>query len=132
MRRAKRMSVMVMAAALVTILLASSLPAGAQNGNEPCPDGSQRQDVDVDGEQGFVCVGEGGAEFFCPEGFVKVLIPDHIIVDFGFCEPAPPDGSGSGGAGGGSWGAAPVSQEGQQDSEAGEIEQTFNISHTPS
>jgi hypothetical protein len=134
MRRAKRMSMMVMAAALVTILLASSLPAGAQNGNETCPAGSQILPVDVDGEQGFVC--RLGNEFICPEGFVKVLIPDHIIVGFGFCEPAPPDGSGDGsgggGAGGGSWGAAPLSQEGQQDSEAGEIEQTFNISHTPS
>jgi hypothetical protein len=133
MRRARRMSVMVMAAALVTILLGSSLPAGAVNGNEPCSDGSQKLVFDVDGEQGFVCVSEGGGEFFCPEGFAKVLIPDHIIVGFGVCEPAPPEGGGGGsgggsGSGGGGGGATPITQEGEQDSEAGEIEQTFDVS----
>jgi hypothetical protein len=124
------MSMIVMAAALMTILLASSLPAGAQTGEEPCPEGTFRIDTSV----GFFCAPEGEGDPFCPEGFVAV---PTFIPEFGFdlivCEePAPLDGSGSGGAGGGSWGAAPVSQEGQQDSEAGEIEQTFNISRTPS
>ena len=140
MRRAKRMSVMIMATALVTILLASSLPAGAQTGQEPCPEGTFRGDIVG---VGFYCYAIP-APVFCPEGFVEVPVYTEIIgVDF-VCELPPPDsgdgGSGGSGGGGGSGGdgsggsgsgVVPVNQDGQQDSEAGEIEQTFNVSHTP-
>jgi hypothetical protein len=40
--------------------------------------------------------------------------------------PAPPNGGGGGGGGGG--GATPITQEGEQESESGEIDQTFEVS----
>jgi uncharacterized membrane protein YgcG len=144
------MIMIVMVAALGTILFASSFPAAAQNG-DPCPpDSAFPEGIPTPGfGAGFVCsqTVEQGGMLFCPEGFVLEEFPIPNGVQFA-CAAVGQDGgvggggdsgaggsgggSGSGGAGGGSWGAAPVSQEGQQDSEAGEIEQTFNISHTPS
>src|SRR5215211_8687681 len=145
MRRAKRMSMMVMAVALVTILLASSLPAGAQTGQEPCPEGTLRADID----EGFVCYGIPTPSFFCPEGYVEV--PRTGTTDpqvLFFCQLAPPDsggsdgsggggsdggdsgggsgGSGGGGSGGGG-GATPITQDSVQESQVGELNQNFNI-----
>ena len=129
MRRAKRMSMMVMAA-LVTILLASSLPAGAQTGEEPCPEGTFRQDVDG----GFFCFAIP-APVFCPEGYVEVPFDTGIIgADF-VCELPPPD-SGDGGSdddgdsdnGGGSGGTSPITQDSVQRSEAGEFNQDIVVS----
>ena len=37
-------------------------------------------------------------------------------------------GSGGGGSGGGGGGATPITQEGEQDSEAGEVDQTYDVS----
>jgi len=146
------MSMMVMAVALVTILLASSLPAGAQTGQEPCPEGTLRADID----EGFVCYGIPTPSFFCPEGYVEV--PRTGTTDpqvLFFCQLAPPDsggsdgsggggsdggdsgggsgGSGGGGSGGGSGGsgggggATPITQDSVQESQVGELNQNFNI-----
>jgi uncharacterized membrane protein YgcG len=143
------MTVIVIAAALVTTLLASSLPAGAQTGEEPCPEGTIKSEpLDPGGplEGKFVCVGEN-ASLSCPEGFVEVpaeLLLFQLDREF-VCEPEPGDGGdgngggsdssgggggsdGGGGAGGGG-AAAPITQEGDQGSEAGEIDQTFDVSH---
>src|SRR5829696_5103296 len=154
MRRAKRMSMMVMAAALVSTLLAY-LPAGAQTtGQEPCPEGTIRLPID----EGFVCRQPPAGEFFCPAGYVLApVIPDPEnptppLFPL-FCEPVPPDsggggdgggadgsggggsggggsgggGSGGSGGGGGGGGATPITQESVQKSEAGELNQNFDV-----
>ena len=147
MRPTKRMSMIVMAAALVTTLLTSSLPAGAQTGEEPCPEGTIKfEPLDPGGplEGTFVCVGEN-ASFSCPEGFVEVpaqllFFPDVEGVEEFVCEPEPDDGGGGepapggdggdggGNGGGGGGGATPITQEGAQESEAGEVDQSFDVS----
>ena len=123
MRRAKRMTMIVMAAALVTTLLASSFPAGAQ---ADCPEGSIA--FIVFGEEGFVCFDNN--EFFCPEGFVEGAAPENSGLPF-FCFPAPPDGGGDGGGGGGGGGggAAPLelTQETEQEAESGDVDQSFEV-----
>jgi len=145
------MSVIVLAGALVTTLLASSLPAGAQTGEEPCPEGTIKfEPLDPGGplEGTFVCVGEN-ATFSCPEGFVEVpaqllFFPDVEGVEEFVCEPEPDDGGGGGepvpgsgnggsngggdGGGNGGGGATPITQEGTQESEAGEVDQSFDVS----
>ena len=138
-----------MAAALVTTLLASSLPAGAQTGEEPCPEGGQRLDIN----EGFFCVPGGGGEPFCPAGFIEVPVQSGFT-NF-VCEPAPPDsgegggsdgsggggdsggGSGGGGSGGGGGssggsGAAPLelNQETEQEAESGDIDQSLEVTST--
>ena len=78
MRRVKRMTIIVMAAALVTTLLASAFPAAAQTFDPRCGgEALQRIDSDL-----FVCIG-GTSGFFCPEGFVEVPVPE---------DPVPPEG----------------------------------------
>jgi hypothetical protein len=78
MRRAKRMTIIVMAAALATTLLASAFPAAAQTFDPRCGgEALQRIDSDL-----FVCIG-GSSGFFCPEGFVEVPVPE---------DPVPPEG----------------------------------------
>jgi hypothetical protein len=97
MRRAKRMSMMVMAVALVSTLLAY-LPAGAQTAGEPCPEGTFiLEPID----EGFVCYGIPTPPYFCPEGYIPVprTSTTNPQVPF-FCQLAPPD-SGGGDDGGG-------------------------------
>jgi len=72
------MTIIVMAAALVTTLLASAFPAAAQTFDPRCGgEALQRIDSDL-----FVCIG-GSSGFFCPEGFVEVPVPE---------DPVPPEG----------------------------------------
>jgi hypothetical protein len=156
MRRAKRMSMIVVATALVTTLAASSFPAVAQPTSEHCGTADELQLI---GSELFAC-DSGGGVFFCPEGFVEVDNPvgtpadpegptiaseDPTIDPEGptfLCAPAPSDsgsggddggGSGGGGNGGGSGSgsggdATPITQEGDQQSEAGQVDQSFEVS----
>ena len=153
------MSMIVVATALVTTLVASSFPAVAQPTSEHC---GTAEELQLIGSELFVC-DSGGGMFFCPEGFVEVDNPVDPPVDpegptiasegpTFLCAPAPSDsgnggddggGSGGGGNGGGSdgggsggggsgsgsgGGATPITQEGDQQSEAGQVDQSFEVS----
>ena len=135
MRRAKRMGITVTAIAMVATLAASSFPAGAVNGDNPCPEGSSPLTVAVDGVEAFVCV--EGFEIFCPAGFVEGPVPEEIEEQVGdlipfACVPAPPDGGGGGVGGGGGGAVAPLelTQETEQEAESGDIDQSFDVSQT--
>ena len=116
------------------------MPAGAQTGEEPCPEDFLKfEPLDPGGplEGTFVCIqGTGGdfPRFLCPEGFVEV--PAELLLfdapeEF-VCVPAPGDGGGGNGGGGGDAAAAPLelTQETEQEAESGDVNQSFDVSQT--
>ena len=157
MRRAKRMSIIFAAIAIVTTLLASSYPAQAQQQFEVIcsPSGlagsgetsCEGSDEPFEGEV-FICepeTGSVGTPSTCthaPNGLDPTgeAFNCEITAVGGFgrfihtCGEAPPGGGGGGDNGGGGGGdnggggATPITQEGEQEAEAGEIDQTFDVS----
>jgi hypothetical protein len=149
MRRAKRMAIVLTAITIVTTLVASPMSASAQTLD--CPEGT----TPVLSGPGEVCVKGPDIQLSCPEGYelVPAIPPTNPQILF-YCELVPPDsgggdegcgadgssggsdsggddggssGSGGGGSGGGG-GATPITQESVQKSEAGELNQDFDIS----
>jgi hypothetical protein len=123
--------VLTMATVIVALIATSGASASAQS---PCPptgpsDGSATLLIaDEHVEAGFICLDEEAQEFFCPPEFELQLFP-VLPPGPGFIaecvELSPPnDGGGTGGGGGG----VELSQEGEQQAEAGDIDQTTNVS----
>jgi hypothetical protein len=123
--------VLTLAAVIVAMIATSGASASAQS---PCPptgpsDGPATLVIaDEPVGAGFTCLDEEAQEFFCPPGFELRLFPvlppgpDFIAECI---ELSPPnDGGGTGGGGSG----VELTQEGEQQAEAGDIDQTTNVS----
>src|SRR5829696_1327407 len=128
--------VLTMAAILVAMMATSGASASAQS---PCPStGPSGGPVTlVNAEEpvgaGFVCVDEQSQEFFCPPEYELQLFPvlPGETSGTGFIaecveQSSPKDSSGTGSSDGG--GGAEVTQNGAQQSEAGDLNQTTNVS----
>jgi hypothetical protein len=79
---------------------------------------------------GFVCLDEEPQEFFCPPEYKLQLFrnpgSDPDVLAECVEQSSPKDGGESGGSDGG--GGAEVTQNGEQQSEAGDLNQTTNVS----
>jgi hypothetical protein len=126
---------LTMAAVMVAMIVTPGTPAGAQS---PCPptgpsDGPATLLVaDVPVGAGFVCLDEEAQEFFCPPEFELQLFPvlPGEFTGPGFvaeCVELSPsnDGGGTGGSGGD---GVELTQNGEQQAEAGDIDQMTNVS----
>jgi hypothetical protein len=126
---------LTIAAVMVAMIATSGTPASAQS---PCPptgpsDGPATVLVaDVPVGAGFVCLDEETQEFFCPPDFELQLFPilPGETPGPGFIAEcvelsSSDDGGETGGSGGGS---AELTQNGEQQAEAGDIDQTTNVS----
>jgi len=126
---------LTMAAVTVAMIVTSGTPASAQS---PCPptgpsDGPATLLVaDEPVGAGFVCLEEEAQEFFCPPEFELQLFPvlpgesagPGFIAECVELSPSNDDGGGTGGSGGG----VDLTQEGEQDADAGQVEQTYDVS----
>ena len=124
--------VLTLAAVAVAMVATSGASASAQS---PCPSTGPSDGpailviADEPVGAGFTCLDEEAQEFFCPSGFelqlFPVLPPDPAFI--AECtELSPPnDGDGTGGGGGG---GLELTQEGEQQADAGDIDQTTNVS----
>ena len=127
---------LTMAAVMVAMIATPGTPASAQS---PCPptgpsDGPATIMVaDEPVGAGFVCLDEEAQEFFCPPEFELQLFPvlPGESPGLGFMtecvelSPSNDDGGGTGGSGGG---GVELTQNGEQQAEAGDIGQTTNVS----
>ena len=125
---------LTIAAVMVAMIATLGTPASAQS---PCPatgpsDGPATILVaDVPVGAGFVCLDEETQEFFCPPDFELQLFPvlpgetpgPGFIAECVELSPSN-DGGGTDGSGGG----VDLTQEGEQDADAGQIEQTYDVS----
>ena len=125
---------LTMAAVTVAMIATSGTPASAQS---PCPptgpsDGPATLLVaDEPVGAGFVCLEEETQEFFCPPDFELQLFPvlpgetpgPGFIAECVELSPSN-DGGGTDGSGG----SVDLTQEGEQDADAGQIEQTYDVS----
>jgi len=125
---------LTIAAVMVAMIVTSGTPVSAQS---PCPptgpsDGPATILVaDVPVGAGFVCLDEETQEFFCPPDFELQLFPvlpgetpgPSFIAE---CVELSP--SNDGGGTDGSSGGVDLTQEGEQDADAGQIEQTYDVS----
>ncbi len=133
----RRMIVLLtMAAVMVAMIATLGTPASAQS---PCPptgpsDGPATLLVaDVPVGAGFVCLDEETQEFFCPPDFELQLFPvlpgetpgPSFISE---CVELPSDGDETGGSDGG--GGTEVTQNSDQQGEAGDYTITTNVSQT--
>jgi len=126
---------LTMAAVTVAMIATSGTPASTQS---PCPptgpsDGPATLLVaDEPVGAGFVCLEEEAQEFFCPPEFELQLFPvlpgesagPGFIAECVELSPSNDDGGGTDGSGGG----VDLTQEGEQDADAGQIEQTYDVS----
>ena len=128
--------ILTIAAVIVTLIATSGASVGAQS---PCPPTgpSGGPATLVNAEEpvgaGFVCVDEQSQEFFCPPEYQLQLFPvlPGETSGTGFIaecveQSSPNDSSGTGSSDGG--GGAEVTQNGAQQSEAGDLNQTTNVS----
>ena len=128
--------ILTIAAVIVTLIATSGASVGAQS---PCPPTgpSGGPATLVNAEEpvgaGFVCVDEQSLEFFCPPEYQLQLFPvlPGETSGTGFIaecveQSSPKDSSGTGSSDGG--GGAEVTQNGEQQSEAGDLNQTTNVS----
>ena len=128
--------ILTIAAVIVTLIATSGASVGAQS---PCPPSgpSGGPATLVNAEEpvgaGFVCVDEQSQEFFCPPEYQLQLFPvlPGETSGTGFIaecveQSSPNDSSGTGSSDGG--GGAEVTQNGEQQSEAGDLNQTTNVS----
>ena len=126
---------LTIAAVMVAMIVTPGTPASAQS---PCPptgpsDGPATMMIaDEPVGAGFVCLDEEAQEFFCPPEFELQLFPVlpgespgpgfiAECVDLS----SPNDGGGTGGSGGG---GVELTQNGEQQAGAGDIDQTTNVS----
>ena len=128
---------LTMAAVTVAMIATSGTPASAQS---PCPptgpsDGPATILVaDEPVGAGFVCLEEETQEFFCPPEYELQLFPvlpgetpgPGFIAECVELSPSNDDGGETGGSGSG--GGVDLTQEGEQDTDAGQIEQTYDVS----
>ena len=131
----RRMIVLLtMATVMVAMVATPGMPASAQS---PCPptgpsDGPAPILVaDVPVGAGFVCLDEETQEFFCPPDFELQLFPvlPGETPGPGFiAECADLSTSNDGGGTDGSGGGVDLTQEGEQAADAGQIEQTYDVS----
>jgi len=124
----------MVAAVMVAMIATLSASASAQS---PCPptgpSGGLSTIVIPDRPvgAGFVCLDEEAQEFFCPPEFELQLFPvlpgetpgPGFIAECVELSPSN-DGDGTGSSGGG----VDLTQEGEQDADAGQIEQTYDVS----
>jgi len=128
--------VLTIAAVIVTLIATSGSSVAAQS---PCPPtgplGGPATLVNAEEPvgAGFVCVDEQAQEFFCPPEYELQLFPvlPGETSGTGFIaecveQSSPKDSSGTGSSDGG--GGAEVTQNGKQQSEAGDLNQTTNVS----
>ena len=129
----RRIIVLLKMAATVAIIMTSGTPASAQS---PCPptrpsDGPATLLVaDEPVGAGFVCLEEEAQEFFCPPEFELQLFPvlpgesagPGFIAECVELSPSNDDGGGTDGSG------VELTQNGEQQAEAGDIDQTTNVS----
>ena len=128
--------ILTIAAVIVTLIATSGASVGAQS---PCPPTgpSDGPATLVNAEEpvgaGFVCVDEQSQEFFCPPEYQLQLFPvlPGETSGTGFIaecveQSSPNDSSGTGSSDGG--GGAEVTQNGEQQSKAGDLNQTTNVS----
>ena len=125
---------LTIAAVMVAMITTSGALASAQS---PCPptgpsDGPATILVaDEPVGAGFVCLDEETQEFFCPPDFELQLFPvlpgetpgPGFIAECVELSPSN-DGGGADGSGGG----VDLTQEGEQEADAGQIEQTYDVS----
>ena len=127
--------VLTIAALMVAMMATSGASASAQS---PCPPTGPSNGPatlvtpDEPRWAGFVCLEEEAQEFFCPPGFELWLFRNP-----GSSPPFPAEcvelssssnGGGTGGSGSGGDGGAELTQSGEQQSEAGDINQKTNVS----
>ena len=126
--------VLTMAALVGAMLATSGASASAQS---PClptaPSGGPATLISADESlgAGFVCLDEEAQEFFCPPKYELQLFPilpgespgPTFISECAETSSAS-DGGETGGSGGGS---VDLIQEGDQDADAGQIEQTYDV-----
>ena len=127
--------VLTMAALMGAMMATSGASASAQS---PCPptgpsDGpATLVNADEPLGVGFVCLDEEAQEFFCPPEFElwQFRNPGSSPPFKSECVElsSPSDGGGTGGSGSGGDGGAELTQSGGQQSEAGDIKQTTNVS----
>jgi hypothetical protein len=123
--------VLTMAAVILAMIATSGASASAQSSCPPTGPSDGPATILVADDSvgaGFVCLDEEAQEFFCPPGFELQLFP---VLPPGpafaaECVELSPF-NGGGGNGGGS-GGVDLLQEGEQAAEAGQIEQTYDVS----
>ena len=133
----RRIIVILTIAAVIVTLIATA--GGSASAQSPCPPTgpSGGPATLVNAEEpvgaGFVCVDEQSQEFFCPPEYHLQLFPvlPGETSGTGFIaecveQSSPKDSSGTGSSDGG--GGAEVTQNGEQQSEAGDLNQTTNVS----
>ena len=126
--------VLTIAAVVVTMMATFGASASAQQSLCPPTGPSGGPATLVNAEEpvgaGFICLDEEAQEFFCPPKY-KLQLFRNPGSDPGFLaecvkQSSPNDGGESGGSDGG--GGAEVTQNGEQQSEAGDLNQTTNVS----
>ena len=132
----RRIIVLVtMVAVIVALIATPGTPASAQS---PCPPTGPSDGpatillADEPAGAGFVCVDEQAQEFFCPPEYELQLFPvlPGEVPGPGFIAEcvdlsSSNDGGGTSGSGGG---GVELTQNGEQQAEAGDIDQTTSIS----
>ena len=123
-------TVLTITAFMVAMIAASGLSASAQSPSCPStgPSGSTVTTVIPDEAfgAGFICLDEEAQEFFCPPEFELQLFPnpesDPAFIAECVEVETPNNGGGSNG------GDAELTQESEQQSEAGDLNQTTDVS----
>ena len=126
--------VLTIAAVVVTIMATFGASASAQQSLCPptAPSGGPATLVKSDEPHGagFVCLDEQAQEFFCPPEYKLQLFSnpgsDPGVLAECVEQSSSKDGGGTGGSDGG--GSAEPTQNGEQQSEAGDLNQTTNVS----
>ena len=126
--------VLTIAAVMVTLMATFGASASAQQSLCPPTGPSDGPTTLVNSEEplgaGFVCLDEQAQEFFCPPEYKLQLFrnpgSDPGVLAECVEQSSPNDGGGTGGSDGG--GGAELTQNGAQRSEAGDINQTTNVS----
>ena len=125
---------LTMAAVIVAMIATPGTPASAQS---PCPPTGPSDGpatillADEPVGAGFVCVDEQAQQFFCPPEYELQLFPvlPGETPGPGFiAECAELSTSNDGGGTDGSGGGVDLTQEGEQDADAGQIKQTYDVS----
>ena len=126
--------VLMIAAVMVTMMATFGASASAQQSLCPPTGPSDGPATLVNADEphgaGFVCLDEQAQEFFCPPEYKLQLVrnpgSDPGVLAECVEQSSPNDGGGTGGSDGG--GGAELTQNGAQQSEAGDINQTTNVS----
>jgi hypothetical protein len=126
--------VLTIAAILVTMMATFGTSAGAQQSLCPPTGPSDGPATLVNSDEphgvGFVCLDEQAREFFCPPEYKLQLFrspgSDPDVLAECVEQSSPKDGGETGGSDGG--GGTELTQNGEQQSEAGDLNQTTNVS----